>query len=109
MAAAAISHSSGTPVTSIFDRTGVRYLNVEAMTSGGTVAGYDHGVGCHFGGQLPTLYHDGEACRLDLRPTGGGRYTGYDHGAICEFEIAVEGRRATVDDSGEGRVFIYSA
>lgn len=108
LAASALAANSGQKISSIYSFSAGGYRMIDASVNDGRLTGYDYTAGCHFDGNLPSLYHYGEGCHLDLKPNGSGKYSGYDYGSGCHFEITVRGNGAEVYDYGAGGLFSYS-
>ena len=107
IAAVAISHATGRPVSSIYVY-GDGYKNIDAKVAGDRVDAYDYSSGAHFDGNMPSLYHYGEGSHVDFKHDGGPRYSGYEYGSGSPFEVTVNGTTAELYDYGAGGFFNFS-
>ena len=107
-AAISLSHSTKSPISSIYSYDDGAYINISVSISGDQVEGYDYSNGCHVGGTLPNLYHYGESHHINLKETSNGKYDGYDYGTGSHFTISIDGNTAQVYDYGSSGYFAYS-
>lgn len=109
IAAAAFSHSTGRNLSSIYDYSVGEHRSVSVKVSGSNVDGYDYISSCHFGGNIPNLYHYGMTAHVQFKPVQYGKYTGYDYGSGNHFEVTVNGNNASFYDYGASGWTNYSA
>lgn len=106
--AAAIAHATGKKVSSVYDYSVSRYRAVDAEVTSSRVTAYDYEGRHHFDGAIPSLYHYGERCHVDLKSNGGGRYSGYNYGTSSHFEVTVSSSgSADLYDYGVRKYFSY--
>lgn len=109
VAAAALAHSTGRSISSIYDYGAGGYRMIDARFSGTRLDAYDHTSGCHFDGSLPDLYHYGQSAHVEFKVGSSGRYEGYDYGASCFWEATVRGNSVELYDYGASSYFSYSS
>ena len=108
VAAICISHNSKQKVSSVYDYSQSKYINIEVSVSNKKVEAYDYTNSCHIEGNMPSLYHYGNSHYLDLKQDSETKYSGYDYGSTCYFEITVKNKNCDIYDYGTGGYFSYS-
>lgn len=107
VAAIALSHSASRKISSVYDYSQGKNLNIDVAIMGNRVKAYDYSNSCHIDGNIPSLYHYGEGAHIDFKYTGG-KYQGYDYGSGSHFEVSVRGNNADLYDYGESGFFSFS-
>jgi hypothetical protein len=98
---------SGSGNSSVYDYSQSKYINISGSVSATKVSAYDHDRGCHFGGNLPSLYDYGRSVHVSLE-INGQDFKGYDYGDSQHFTGKVNGRSVSFYDYGESQYFNYS-
>jgi hypothetical protein len=109
VAAIAIAHAGGDPVSGLRGYEGEPSAKIDVKIENGEVDGYDYTGGCRISGKIPDLYHYCAGARIEFKPGEAGRYDGYDYSAGCRFEVRVNGQNADVYDYCEQKHFSYAA
>jgi hypothetical protein len=107
VAAAAKSAIGGKNPTSIYDHSVGKYVTISGNVSNGLIDLYDHDTGCHFGGNLPSLYHYGVKSHIDLKISGTS-FDGYDYDTRNHFSGSLSGSSVSIYDYEVGKHFSYS-
>jgi hypothetical protein len=98
----------GGDVSSIYDFSQSRHIQISGSAHGGNVALYDYDRGCHFSGSESSMYDYGRGCHISLQMNGSS-FSGYDYGDGHHFSGTVSGNSVSVYDYGESSHFNYSS
>ena len=97
IAALALAHTLGRPVSSIYDHAGKAHHDISITVEGEAVDGMDRSRLAKFSGSFPDILDHARKSYIHLS-RDGSRYTGYDHKSSTHFIIDIRGETAALYD-----------
>ena len=76
-------------VTSLYDHTETKPLNVTGVVAAGKIDVYDFDRSCHVSGSLENLYDYGNKAHIQIT-VNGDKFSGYDYASKFHFSGTVE-------------------
>ena len=101
-----VGRVSGSRATTVYDFDDAMHHHFSGTVNGAQVNIFDHSEACHITGNLPQLFHHGNAMHLQLT-IDGSNFRGYDYDSAMHFQGWVRGNQVSLYDMEHAQHFNY--